>query len=260
MAPQQQPDQTAHVNALQSVLASLGVLTVQQLVSLFSSSATEGFTGLLHAAVPDIVAQHAQAAATVTAQWYDELAPDLPFQATPVVDLPPERIKKSVDWALRAPTKTLQPGGTALQDAPPDPATSLTRLSGSAKRMVYDASRDTVVQNAAQEGVGWARHAQPDACAFCRILATRSGKNLYMSEHSAQFVVGRGGKARGSRKLGDKYHDHCRCIAVPVRAGKVYIPPAATAQWQQDYEDARTAVGGNLKAILAHMRANTNAA
>lgn len=264
-SPLPQPSQAAHAAALQSILASLGVLTVAQLVDLFNTySAEPGFVGLLHGTVPEIVGQHAQAAATVAAQWYDELAPDLPFQAQPVADIPAVRIAKSIDWALRAPgPESLQPepsgsGLTTLTQAP-DTATTLSRLSGSAKRMVYDAGRDTITENAASEGVRWARYAQPDACAFCRVLATRSGDALYMSEHSATFVVGRGGKARGSRKLGDKYHDHCRCLPYAIRVGD-FEPPDYTAKWQKQYEDARTAVGGNFKAILAHMRANTDAA
>jgi hypothetical protein len=164
-----------HASALQTVLSSLGVLTVSQLVDLFNTySAEPGFVGILQGAVPEIVGQHAQAAATVAAQWYDELAPEKPFQATAVTDLAPERVTKSIGWALNAPG-----------DARP-----LDRLAGSAKRMVYDAARDTITENAAQENIGWARYAQPDACAFCRVLATRSGDNLYMSEHSAQFVAG----------------------------------------------------------------------
>lgn len=235
-----QPD---HAAALQSILSSLGVLTVAQLVDLFNNySGGPGFAGLLHTAVPEIVGQHAQAAATVAAQWYDELAPDKPFQATPAVDVPAEQIAKTIGWALNAPG-----------DAPP-----LDRLAGSAKRMVYNAARDTITENAAAEGVRWARYAQPDACAFCRVLATRSGDNLYTSEHSAQFVVGRGGKPRGSRKLGEKYHSHCRCLPYAIRVGD-FEPPDYTQKWQKQYEDARTAVGGNFKDILAHMRANTDA-
>lgn len=257
-----------HANALQSILANIGVLTVNQVVKLFRTyAATEGFGQILQTAIPEIVGQHAQAAATVTAQWYDELAPKSTFHATPVAELPPERIRKSIDWAIRAPSgpKTLQPapgqprgGLTTLTDPAPDTETSLSRLSGSAKRMVYDAGRQTIVQNAAAEDVGWARYAQPDACAFCRVLATRSGDSLYMSKHSAQFVVGRRGEARGSQKIGEKYHDHCRCVPFPIRSGD-FDPPDYTQMWQEQYEAARKGGNSSLKDILAHMRANTDA-
>lgn len=233
----------SNAQALQSVLTDLSTVTLGQLVALFRQYGDRpDFALLLKQAFPDILRPHAEAAATITAQWYDELAPRADFNATPVVDLAPERLAKSVDWALYAPG-----------DAQP-----LDRLAGSAKRMVYDAARDTIVDNASQEKVRWARYAQPDACAFCRVLATRSGDALYRSEHSAQFVVGRGGQPRGSRKLGEKYHDHCRCLPFPVREGD-YEPPDYTQQWQKQYEDARKAGNYGLKTILAHMRSNTDA-
>jgi hypothetical protein len=124
------------------------------------------------------------------------------------------------------------------------------RLAGAAQKWVYDASRDTVVENADAEGVTWARHAQPGACAFCRLLATR--EDVYHSAKSATTVIGRAGGARGTRKMGDKYHDFCRCKAVPVRAGTVYVPDAYVADWAQEYEDA---AGGPIKKVLAKMRA-----
>lgn len=40
---------------------------------------------------------------------------------------------------------------------------------------------------------------------------------------------------RGTQKLGEKYHDHCHCIAVPVRPGGFYEPPDYVEQWQDDY-------------------------
>jgi hypothetical protein len=239
------PTQPDHAAALQTILNSLGVLTVSQLVDLFNKySDTAGFAGVLHSAVPEIVGQHAQAAATVTAQWYDELAPDKPFQATPVVNLVPERVRKSVDWSLYA----------------PGDSTPLQRMAGSAKRMVYDASRDTAVQNASEEGVRWARYASANACAFCRVLATRGDFGPgYVSKESATTVVGRRGSARGSRKLGEKYHDHCRCIAVPIRDG-TYTPPPYVAEWEDQYNAARDAGHGDMKSILSYMRAHTDAA
>lgn len=130
--------------------------------------------------------------------------------------------------------------------------------------MVYDASRETVVANAGAENVRWVRNAQPDACAFCRVLATRPP--VYLSKQSAERVVGRGiiPTARGKRKLGEKYHDHCRCIGIPIRADHIWLPPKYVQQWQEDYEQARTDIAEsdgamNLANILAKIRSNTGA-
>lgn len=273
-----------HANALRSVLGDVSTVAVSQLVSLFQQNKKRpGFPALLKEAVPQIVLPLADSAAQITAQWYDDLAPDLKFNASPVVDIPTERIDKTIDWALYAPT-TRQPSGLLFHE--PDESTSnvavweddpdiaLGRLAGSAKRMVFDASRDTVVSNAMEEGVRWVRVAQPDACAFCRMLATR--QDVYRTEADALTVQGRsisltqadrkhiaaglttrdqalarrttysrgdragqamGRALRGSRQYGESYHDHCRCTAAPVRGG-VYEPPEYTQQWEQEYVDA----------------------
>jgi hypothetical protein len=308
----------AHAAALQTVLADLSTLTVSQLVEFFHQySSRPDFADLLKAALPQIVLPHASAAATVTAQWYNELDPGSSFAATPVVNLPAARMDGTLGWALYAPT-TVQPRALAEPPAADDlsapvaPDVTLSRLSGSTKRMVYDASRDTVVTNAQQQGVRWARVAQPDACAFCRMLATKSGSSraLYTGRgvqvdpetgDNYLAVVGRSpslsasdrkqraaglattdellarradygsvGTLRGPQELGEKYHDHCRCTAVPVPDGQVYEAPDYTAQWSQDYKDAvksAKAAGQtkgkygaiDFRSVLAHMRANTGA-
>jgi hypothetical protein len=223
-------DYAAQGQALQSILTDLGTVTVHQVVSLFRKySDAAGFPSLLKQALPEIVTPHADAAAHITAQWYDEINPASTFEATPVINLVPERIDKSVDWALYAPGET----------------TPLDRMAGSSKRMVSDASRDTVLANAAEEGVKWARYASATACSFCRLLATRGA--VY-TEKGAAF----------------KAHDHDRCIAVPERGG-TYTPPDYVAQWEKDYLNARKDVRKqkqpmSAKNILASMRANTDAA
>lgn len=288
----------AHAEALRNILADLGTVTVSRLVELFRQYETDpNFPAVLRLAFPEIIRPHAQAAATITAQWYNEITPASTPPATPVVDLPAERIDKTINWSLYAPT-TEHPVEKPRMEASParsggslghreikdldhpemtrSPGSTLTleRLSGSAKRMVFDASRHTVVDNAAITGTRWARYAQPDACAFCRVLATRTGmdsegrNNLYTSEKSAERVVGRNGSPRGSRQIGERYHDHCRCVAVPVPPGDEYEPPDYTKQWEQDYREAFNAVpsgtthwdNGFMKAVVAHMRANTDAA
>lgn len=309
-----------HAEALQTILADLGTVTVAQLVQLFRQYHTApDFPAVLHAAFPEIVRPHAEAAAQITAQWFNDIVPGT--DAQPVVDLAPERVTKTVDWALHAPTaktptetpkapstsdgtpspefhapaktpeaphatapETSSPDSTPVDlhapakapepgKSPPTPDETLSRLSGASKRMVMDASRRTVLANARIQGLRWARQAQPDACAFCRLLATRSDEQLYRSEgikfdkeldDYITVVVGRRGKPRGSRNLGDKYHDHCRCVAVPIPQGGTYEPPDYVAQWQEDYEKARNDVansgdGMSVRNILSKMRGNTNA-
>ena len=76
-------------------------------------------------------------------------------------------------------------------------------------------------------------------------------------------------RQRGNAALGGKYHDHCRCIAVPVRSGMSYDPPDYVERWEQDYIDAvrgHRAAGEeknqygaiDTKAVLRRMNAASN--
>lgn len=241
---------TVHAQALQATLTDISTVTVGQVAALFSRYGGEpDFPVIVRQLVPEIVRPNMQSAATVTAQWYEDLNPASTYKAEPVADIVEERIQKTVDWSLYAPG-----------DAEP-----VERLSGSAKRMIFDASRQTVTANACAENVKWVRYAQPDACAFCRVLATRPP--VYLSKQSAETVVGRGviPTARGKRKIGEKYHDHCRCIGIPIRESYTWLPPKYVQQWQKDYEQARADItesrseAMSLSNILAKIRSNTGA-
>ena len=227
-----------HAQGLRDLLINLTTLTQASLVELFRLLGEEpDFPTLLEAAFPDLVLPYAHAAADITAAWYDDLDPEARFRAEPIVDLPADRMNSSISWALNA------SGGDT---------TSLDRLAGSTKRMVLDASRGTVIANTEREGVKWARHASANACAFCRLMATRGA--VYTSKAGATRVVGRREQPSGTQSLGDRYHDHCHCIALPVRAGQTYEPPSYVAQWERQYAEARKSGARDPKAILAHMR------
>jgi hypothetical protein len=217
-------------------------------------------------AFPELVDPFAAMAADLAATWYDETPSPTSYIATPAVLPDPEKLASSVDWALGA------DGRDAVQ-----------RMQGTAQRAIYDSARDTIAYNAGQEpGSKWARYASANACAFCALMATR--ENVYASEHSALYVVGRGKdfsqnfnadgtrkaggqaggvKLRGAQKLGDKYHDSCRCVAVEVRPGGSYEPPPYVQDWKQSYDKAFAAVpygtpydknNSILKAVLSNMR------
>lgn len=102
-------------------------------------------------------------------------------------------------------------------------------LAGAAQRYISGAGRNSISLNVQrdEQAYGYARKAEPDACAFCALLATK----VYGTERIATSVVGVDRResgwrkqakprwikaARGNQALGDDYHDNCRCIAVPV--------------------------------------------
>ena len=280
-------------DTLQRLLTDLAILAIADTARFWRTYGQHPkIAVLLPAALPELVSPYTQAAAMVTANWYDGLAPNLPFTAQPFGEIATERIAATANWSLAAPV---------------DP---LDRLAGSVKRMTFDASRQTVVENATEEmgdidhlddfdepesypsGTRWVRYASSTACGFCRMLATRGA--VYRSESSAVSITGRSvnltvsdrrrlrqgrgftpmskidkaeidealerrsrytswrearkvGKfagdekvsaLRGARQRGAKYHDNCKCIAVPVRPGTSYEPPDYVEKWEQDYIDA----------------------
>ena len=212
------------VSEFQSLLAELAAqleARIGRLVAAVTGLDQAEVLSFITDAAPALVTPFLSAAADLTAVWYDEQSPGTDFTATPAVLPPVEDLAATARWAL-------------LQ---PDPAVA---WSGAATKSVFDASRETVITNAAQEGVKWARHAQENACGFCRMLAVKG--YYYRSEKTALAV----------RHTDAQGHDHCNCTAVPERGG-TYVPPPYLKQWKRDYEAARKAAGKKAGAIANAM-------
>jgi hypothetical protein len=130
-----------------------------------------------------------------------------------------DKLAASAQWAL---------GGNGT--------VALDRLQGTLQRAVFDGARNTTLLNVRSTGSSWARYASANACAFCRLLATRG--SAYRSENTAATKV----------------HDHCSCIPVEDRNND-YQPPDYVNQWQDEYVAARKAAGsGDPTQILAAWR------
>lgn len=260
-------------NERRQLLSELSTLAIRDLVTVWERAkvADVAFAAFLVDAFPEIATTYALVAADLAADWYQSSAPALPYRAVVAPTPPVEALTRSARWALGA-----------------DGDEALSRMSGTMQRAVYDGARGTILLNVESEGSRWARHASANACEFCKLLATRTEDSLYTSRESALRVVGRGKdfstnfradgtrkaggqaqgvKARGPRKVGEKYHDFCHCVAVEVRAGQSYTPPPYVEQWQQDYQTAWDAVpdgtsyadNGVLRAVLAQWRQIDNA-
>lgn len=149
---------------------------------------------------------YADAAAVHAAEWYDDARDDAgaagSFTAEPVEIPGPARYEALVRWGLVE--------GTS-HDA------QLALIVGGLQRIIANAHRVTVLENVARDPAGakWARKARAGACEFCAMLATRGA--AYTSKDAA-LVVGasNGGRVRGPRMAGQKYHDHCHCLIVPT--------------------------------------------
>lgn len=188
-------------------------------------------------AFPELAAGYSGLSADLAATWFEMSAPASPYIAVTAPPIPVERLTKTAQWSL----------GASGEDG-------LARLDGSLQRAVFDGARDTIVLNVERTGSYWVRHARPDACGFCRLLATRhtNRRSWYRTAQSAIDVVG----GRGKRAVGSTgYHDFCRCQAVEVRDGQEYEPPEYVQAWDDEYQKARANAGkADPKSILAAWR------
>ncbi|MBM7280357.1 hypothetical protein JTZ10_21670 [Gordonia rubripertincta] len=258
----------------QQLLADLNTLAVRDLVEVWrrASVLDADFAAFIRDAFPEIAVAYAGVAADMAVDWYEQSDPESDFRARAAAPPSLTALESSTSWAL----------GAAGTDA-------LGRLSGTLQRAVFDGARNTISDNVTREGSRWVRHASANACEFCKLLATRHiGPNatFFSSAAAAESVVGRGKemsaadrrdraagrtrrsgsgsqgqflaggrRARGTQSIGDKYHDHCHCVAVEIRAGQTYTPPPYVEKWNDDYIAARKASGsGDPKKILAAWR------
>ena len=249
------------VRQIQGNLVDLTALTVRDLLALLRTAQgrdAQFIRDLLVEAYPEIVGQYANAAGLLTADWYESLPGDPTFRAAAAPVLP-ERLEGTARWAA----------GAIFTDGKVEEI-----VAGSAKRHVFNASRETVIDNVEREGAIWVRHASANACPFCRMLATRGA--VYSSKSAATTVSGesysgkdyakahrmrtdvraatagnRSGRKSQKQADGSRYHDNCRCMAVPIRSGDSYSPPDYVADWVQQYEQARKDGGSSTASILA---------
>ncbi|AFN37800.1 head maturation protease [Mycobacterium phage MacnCheese] len=191
-------------------------------------------------AYPTLIDPFLSASGELTTQWYAEQTPAKVVSvrvrgqnALTPANFVPEPL------ALPASSQLAASGRWALLQRDPS-----TALKGSATRSVFAQSRKTVLDNANRENVKWTRYASGNACGFCRMLATRAltleekgAPGLYHSERSASENAHTFDLVRG--------HDHCKCIAVPVRSGS-YTPPGYVHDWLQDYNKVSRDDKGNL--------------
>jgi len=225
---------------------------------------------LLSQVIPDLVGPYMTAAGELSASWYEDLRAVVAARGS-------FHAQASTRWVGEAQATAISRWAVApLADAD-DVAGTLARLAGAAQRMLFDAARGVVEGNVARDPVvvGYQRMPRPGCCAFCGMLAARGA--VYRSSESAGGVVGRGStrtgyddagtrltggigggvKARGVMNLGDRFHDDCYCVVMPVYFGTemAELASAETAQYEAMYAAAASAAEGtSTKAILAGWR------
>jgi len=175
-------------------LAQAGVrsLVERDLRAMFPSlnlSRPEDAAAALRAYVPALVRQYGEAAATISADWYDEVraAGHVPGRFRAVIAESPYQ-DASEGLARRA-------AGALFTSTPGDALTALLPAVG---KYVLAAGRQTIATSTLRDprAVGWQRVTRSDSCAFCRGLSSRG--DVY-KEATVHFAA----------------HGDCNCAAVP---------------------------------------------
>lgn len=200
-------------------------------------------------ALPSLIEPYSTASAEISAVWYEDLrsaAVGGRFAAATVDEVPAGLVSGIA-------RRTVSPFfGQGNADA-------LSLLIGSLQKAIAGAGRSTIRTNIHRDSalVGYARSPRPGCCAFCAMLASRGAAygrpdnsergrfNASLQEslradaratlrvkgrgvelHEAYSEAGRylgtrgGGVVTKTQDVGDKFHDFCRCVAVPIFEGE----------------------------------------
>lgn len=149
--------------------------------------------------VPLLVQRYGEVAATLAADWFELLRLEAvdagviaavgratsfkAVAADPVAVAVAERAVRSASGYLWT----------------PEPERTLTAVTGTARRQVLQAGRDTITLNTGRDrsARGWQRFVSSGGCKFCQMLSGRGG--VY-TERTSRFAA----------------HDDCNCTAAPV--------------------------------------------
>lgn len=215
---------TAEIQAHRADLSALTTLAGNDLAKVFREfddgvAAREALRDLL----PRLVAIYGSAAATLGADWYDELreSQEVPgaFRAIPA-ELPNRgRTDSLARWGV-------EPlfGPTA------DVTSALALVTGGLQRTITDMARRTVAVSAVEDrrSDGWQRVGS-GKCDFCSILI---GRGAVYNERTVDFSS----------------HDHCGCTAVPAFGGRPRPVKPFTPSLRQSSEADRARVRDFIRA------------
>lgn len=211
---------------LRESVADLVTLANGDLAALWAQVSTlDQARDALMDVLPALVDMYGAAAATVAADWYDDLRDEVGARGR-FTAIPAELREPGTDELARW-------GVSPLLGENPDWDAARVLVGGGLQRRIANASRETVMGSSIQDpqADGWQRIAQSDACLFCQMLA---GRGDVYGEETADFAA----------------HDWCSCEATvawrnrpkPVREWAGPSPDRSRA----DYERAREWIAANM--------------
>lgn len=148
---------------------------------------------LLAEVLPELTAIYGEAAASLAADWYDEIReleapPNARRFSAQVATLPPREQTDVIARFVVGPMFSIDP----------NPSAALDLAHGSLQRLIADMDRGTTIGSSISDpsSNGWRRVTDGNACDFCRML---SGRGAVYREATVNFGA----------------HDHCGCSGVP---------------------------------------------
>ncbi|MGO1319923.1 MAG: hypothetical protein ACTII7_07750 [Galactobacter sp.] len=179
--------------------------------------------------MPEIVARYSAMDAQNSADWFYE---SYGLEAQPSAGISEEYV---IDGLRYKADKLFTDGPAAFGD----------EMTERANRWVRQAGRETLSTAAKKHRMKWLRVPEgPVTCAFCLMLASRTGEWAYSSEESA------GGP-------GHRFHDYCDCEVLPYPEGQLPDDLSASqARYMAIYEGAVDETGNRFDTteILSTMR------
>jgi hypothetical protein len=177
---------------LRQIQAGLAIAVRRELDAFFGSlnlERPEKARDALLQFVPFLVQRYGEGAASVAADWYDEVRAGANvrqrFRAQVADPVEPERVERMVRFAARH----LFTGAAATALLP--------ALAGPVERYTLSPARLTIIGASVRDPAasGWQRRARADGCDFCKALSWRGA----VYRDAADFAA----------------HNNCGCVAVP---------------------------------------------
>jgi hypothetical protein len=154
---------------LRSLISSLSDQAEAELAALWAQLQSPGeVLDALMDVMPALVGDYGDAAATLSAEWYDEYRSDQGIGGS---------FRASIPAATDLGAEALAGWGSSLVTVEPvDWDAALTRLTGGMQRRIATSGRDTITEATYRDPKtrGWQRKARPDGCSFCQMLAGRA--------------------------------------------------------------------------------------
>lgn len=267
------PAEVDNFQRLLATLSGRAVEAVTQLWNKLIDADFETRWKALQVAYPSVVDPFMAASGTLSAEWYASLNPGAAFAVETAPPIPAKALNANVGWALTQPDVLSALTGAverqifnvsretiisnveregvkyarhasanacafcqmlATRGAVYASEAAATRVVGRGKDLTLGERR----MRASTAGLPWRpRFTNPaefgPGAAIDETAVSLGGRKRRGKR--GRFLAGGSGQTRGEQKLGDKYHDNCHCIAVPVRDGDSYEAPDYVNTWEQNY-------------------------